>query len=173
MKAIHTEHAETKSSTMMLLGPHLGCLLLSNVFLLFKHPRVTLATRLPFCHNGELLLSLGSEHGSPAVASVTSDTKSASPQPVWDWSFTMRTVRLGWRRGAMWAYRAAKDLSPAILSPVFITKACFYPRCTAERLLARSLLRRSAKCLLSCRSAAASQPNLWDQEPCKTQPELS
>ena len=33
-----------------------------------------------FCRKGELLLSLGSDHGSPALASVTGDTRAASPQ---------------------------------------------------------------------------------------------
>lgn len=136
------------------------------------------ACRLLFCHKGELFPSLGCEHGSPAVPPVTAELR---PRSLRRTKASLRaTARLGPWHGDAWARRAANDYFSCYFKPLVYNQNVFLPK-TYSKAAARPttftqvplLLLRSAQCLPPHRSPAAWQPDLRDQEPRKTQPELS
>lgn len=153
------------------------CLLLSNMSLLFKHPGVPLATCLPFAFFFCAIRKNFCCHSSLSVAALQWPVPPVPPElcPRSVHRLKLRCAQpWGWARGTATCGHAEQPMtiSPAILNPVFITKTCLYPRL----LLARWLLHR---CLCCCVSqvppvswvSSSSQPDLWDQEPHKTQPE--
>lgn len=98
-----------------------GCLLLSDVFLLFGHPRRLwpLTCLLLFSHKGEILLPVGPKHSTPTVGSVTSATRAVSLQPV-------QNPSLGWRHGDAWARQAANDYCSCYFKPLVYNQNVFF-----------------------------------------------
>lgn len=138
MKAIRTEHTETKSSTTMVPGPAQEWTMppaFKHVFA-FQTSRGAsghlLAICLFFlCHKEELLLSLISKCGSPAVASATSATRAVSPQRAQTKASLCTTMRLGSWHSDMWACRAANDYFSCYFKPRVYNQNMSLPKTAA------------------------------------------
>lgn len=91
------------------------------------------ACHLPFflCHKEELLLSLISKRGSPAVAGATSATRAVSPQRAQTKASLCTTMRLGSWHSDMWACRAANGYFSCYFKPRVYNQNMSLPKTAA------------------------------------------